>query len=271
MSARGQSGRKASLQSAAEQPGIAGRLDRAVRRVTEKTEGGLSSPPGGQECPPSFFDRYADLEQHERRLPHWQQGAVFYFVTWRLADALPKGKLDEWRDARDAWLRWHPEPWDEATEAEYHRLFSRQIDAWLDAGSGPCLLRDAQLAQIVAWALRHFDGERYVLKAFVVMPNHVHVLFRLVAPHRLEDVLKSWKGFTAREINRRLDRSGQLWQEEYWDRMIRNEEHFMKCREYLLRNPAKAALREGEFVLYDASTEGGLSSPPGGQECPPSV
>ena len=235
------------------------------------TEGGFSNPPRGQECPRSFLDPYAEIDQHRRRLPHWQQGAVFYFVTWRLADALPQEKHRQWRDEKEAWVRWHPEPWDEPTEREYHRLFSRRLDEWLDAGSGSCLLRDKQLAGVVARALGHFDGERYALAAFVVMPNHVHVLFRLVTPHRLEEVLKSWKGFTAREINRRLGKSGQLWQEEYWDRIIRNEAHFAKCREYILSNPSKAGLREGEFVSYDATKESGLSDPPCGQECPRSV
>jgi len=156
-----------------------------------------------------------------------------------------------WREAKEAWLRWHPEPRDAAVEKEYHQLFSRRIDEWLDAGSGSCLLKEHRPAEVVASALRHFDAKRYVLATFVVMPNHVHVLFRLLLGHRLEDVLKAWKGFTAREINRQTGRSGPLWQQDYWDRMIRNEEHFAKCQDYILRNPEKAKLRPGEYILYD--------------------
>src|SRR4029077_8626429 len=175
-----------------------------------------------------FLDPYSDIDIHEHHLPHWQQGDVFYFVTYRLADALPAGKLGEWRDEKNVWMRRHPEPWDAKTEAEYHRLFSNRIDEWLDAGHGSRILRQPALARIVADAFHHFDGKRYDLDSFVVMPNHVHVLFRLRAGEALEKVVHSWKSFTAKEINRarergRLARTGQVWQEEYWDRMIRNE------------------------------------------------
>jgi len=134
-------------------------------------------------------------------------------------------------------------------------------------------LRDTSCSAIVADAIRHFDGERYTVASFVVMPNHVHALFRLKNPYRLERIVKSWKGFTAREINRLLNKAGSLWQEDYWDRLIRNPRHFHKCLEYIRRNSIKARLRRNEFVLYEAK-EGRFSNPPeksGGQECPPSV
>lgn len=123
-------------------------------------------------------------------------------------------------------------------------------------------------ANVVADALRHFDGERYELASFVVMPNHV-VLFRPLDGYALGEIVKSWKGFTAREINKGMGKSGSLWQDEYWDRLIRSERHFHKVAEYIRKNPAKAALRDGEYLL-----ESGFSNPPkdpsGGQECPPS-
>ncbi|KAA0222283.1 hypothetical protein EDS67_27125 [candidate division KSB1 bacterium] len=221
----------------------------------------------GLESPPSrspFFDPNKEIVRHRRRLPHWQQGEVFYFVTWRLADSLPQQKLRQWREEKDGWLRLHPEPWDEETEEEYHRLFSERIDQWLDAGEGSCVLRESALANILAGALHYFDGKRYELVAFVIMPNHVHVLFRLRAPNRLEKVVKSWKGFSARKINERLGRRGSLWQEEYWDRMIRNERHYFKCLEYIQKNPQHAKLRAGEYVLWEKEEkESGLSSPLG--------
>jgi type I restriction enzyme R subunit len=111
------------------------------------------------------------------------------------------------------------------------------------------VLKAPSNAKSVAEALRHFDGERYELASFMVMPNHVHVLFRPLGDHVLADILKSWKGFTAREINKRLGKKGGLWQGEYWDRLIRNERHFSKVAEYIRENPVKARLREGEFIL----------------------
>ncbi|MEN8133072.1 MAG: HsdR family type I site-specific deoxyribonuclease, partial [Pseudomonadota bacterium] len=241
-----------------------------------KLEGGHSCPPlsneQGLENPRSYVDPYGEIDIYRNRLPHWQQGSALLFVTWRLADSLPKAKLDQWLDEKSHWLVHHPEPWDEKTEADYHERFSRQIDEWLDQGSGSCVLKDPGVSKIVADALHHFDGERYKLVSFVVMPNHIHVLFRPLGDHALADIVKSWKGFTAREINKRLGKTGALWQEEYWDRLIRNERHFFKVAEYIRENPGKAGLQAGQFVLM----ERGLSSPrlfdeKGGQECPPSV
>jgi len=202
----------------------------------------------GLENPHSFFDPDAEIEVTANRLPHWQQGETWVFVTWRLADSIPKAKLDQWKEERAIWFSLHPEPWDAATEAKYHDRFSVQIDEWLDAGSGSCVLKDPENAKIVVDALRHFEGERYEIDAFAVMPNHVHVLFLPLGKHALPEILKSWKGYTARKINMRMGRAGELWQDEYWDRLIRSEQHFLKVAEYIRENPLKARLGEGEFV-----------------------
>ena len=106
------------------------------------------------------------------------------------------------------------------------------------------------LARCVADTLLHFDSRRYLMDCFVVMRNHVHTLFRLLTPHSLESVVKSWKGFMAREINRRLKKRGRLWQEDYWDRLIRNESHWAKCREYIRTNPVKAHLSKDQFIFF---------------------
>lgn len=230
-------------------------------------KGGFSNPPietGGPESPPAhqFIDPFSPIAQHEHRLPHWQQGEVYYFVTWRLADALPVGKLAQWKEQRATWLQLHPPPWTVETESEFHATFTEAIDRWLDAGAGSCVLRDPVLARVIADGLLHFDGQRYEMDSFVIMPNHVHALFRLMTPYRLESVLKGWKGFTAREINRRLGRRGALWQDDYWDRLIRNESHWAKCREYIFDNPIKAKLPSGEYLVFDRlAKERGFSNP----------
>ena len=210
----------------------------------------------------AFLNLYAPIRQHTHRLPHWQQGAVYYFVTWRLADSLPKEKMACWSEEENLWLQSHPQPWSSETESEYDERFSHTIDDCLDAGEGSCLLADSRLARSVANALLHYDQERYIMDSFVVMPNHVHVLFRLIAPHSLESVLKSWKGFTAREINRHLQKHGRLWQEDYWDRLIRNENHLVRCRNYIQDNPRKAHLARDKFVLFVRKTNDEFSNPP---------
>jgi len=210
----------------------------------------------------SFLNPYAPIRQHRHRLPHWQQGSVYYFVTWRLADSLPADKLARWTEEKHLWLQNNQPPWSVQTEAEYEERFSRAVDDWLDAGEGVCLLADPKLACCVADALLHFDNVRYVMDSFVIMPNHVHVLFRLIEPERLENVVKSWKGFTAREINQYLQRHGPVWQEDYWDRMIRDDIHLLKCRDYIRDNLRKAHLTSNEFVFFARVLEGGFSNPP---------
>jgi REP element-mobilizing transposase RayT len=135
------------------------------------------------------------------------------------------------------------------------------------SGMGSCVLRDPAIAKIAADALHHFDNQQYVLTAFVIMPNHVHVLLRLLPNHKLESVIKGQKGFAAREINLVLSKSGPLWQEDYWDRLVRNESHFFKSASYIRDNPTKAHLTKEEFIFYEAfpnapTTEGGHSCPP---------
>ena len=199
-----------------------------------------------------FFNPYADIRYTENRLPHWQQNGATYFVTFRLADSIPSSVLDEWQHEREAWLRLHPEPWSAEIELEYHRRFSGALERRLDEGHGACLLRRPDCAEIVADTLRHFEGERVAMISFTVMPNHVHALFVQNPEWPLEKLIRSWKGFTARQINKLLGRSGTFWQRDYFDRLIRDEEHFWNCVRYIRRNPAKAKLAANEFVMWES-------------------
>lgn len=197
-----------------------------------------------------FLNPYTEIDRHKNHLPHWQQGDALVFVTWRLADSMPQKKLSEWLELRDAWMKHHPKPWDETVEQECHKKFSRKLDEWLDQGYGSCVLNQTSNSKVVADALRHFDDQRYGIDSFVVMPNHVHVLFCPLGSYKLADIVQSWKGFSAREINTRRGTSGTLWQEDYWDRLIRSEEHLRFCRDYIRKNPEKAKLKDGEFVWF---------------------
>jgi len=203
--------------------------------------------------PKSYYSPELETEKHRHRLPHWQQDDAWVFVTWRLADSVPADKLNQWHDDKNRWLECHPKPWDEATEKEYHVLFLQRFENWLDQGAGSCLLKDEANAKIVADAIHFFNGERYELATFVVMPNHVHVLFCPRNGHVISEIVQSWKRFSSREINKRMGASGSLWQEEYWDRLIRNEKHFYAVAGYIRRNPEKAGLKNG-YILWDRGT-----------------
>jgi putative transposase len=155
---------------------------------------------------------------------------------------------------REAWLRLNPEPWSAEIERQYHERFSGAIELWLDAGHGACLLRRSDCAQIVTNTMPHFEGVRVVMISFVVMPNHVHSLFVQNSEFALEKLLQSWKRFTTREINKLLDRAGSLWQRAYFDRLVRDEQHFANCVRYIRRNPEKARLSPKEFFRWESET-----------------
>jgi REP element-mobilizing transposase RayT len=120
----------------------------------------------------------------------------------------------------------------------------QRIEDWLDQGMGECLLRDPPVRDIVADNLHHFDGARYDLGCFVEMPNHVHAVVRPLNPTdcALEKILQTAKGYTALKINRLLSGPGNRWQEESFDRIIRDEEHLYRVIQYVGRNPARAGL-----------------------------
>ena len=146
-----------------------------------------------------------------------------------------------------------PPRWDDITESCYHGQFSDKLDEHLDAAHGSCTLRAPRLAPIVADRLHHFDGQRYDLWSYVIMPNHVHVFFTLRDGESLPDTLQGWKGVSSRLIHKtRLNDLNPFWQPDYFDRPIRSLEHFSTVKAYIRENPAKAGLKNG-FVLWERS------------------
>jgi len=116
-----------------------------------------------------------------------------------------------------------------------------KFEEYLDRGRGSCLLREQRAAAVVEENWLHFDGQHYRLLAWVVMPNHVHLLVEIWQTPQSQ-LVKDWKGFSARRINRVLNRRGKLWQDDYWDRYIRDEAHYRKVVHYIETNPVKAGL-----------------------------
>lgn len=162
-------------------------------------------------------------------LPHFDHADLVQMTTFRLVDALPQHLLDRLG---------------KSLRRENDAAKRKRIEAYLDAGHGSCVLRDPCIGPMVEDTLLHFDGERYRLIEWVIMPNHVHLLVEFLAGSLLSEVLKSWKSFSAHEANRILGRSGQLWQEDYFDRFIRDATHFDNARRYIRENPVKAGLVE---------------------------
>jgi REP-associated tyrosine transposase len=154
-------------------------------------------------------------------LPHFDSPETIQFVTFRLADSLPAA----------------------VAEALLHREDGvHRIERDLDVGLGACWLRRPEVAALVQDALLYFDGQRYRLLAWCLMPNHVHVIVEMLGCHSVGDTVRSWKSFTARRANAQLGRSGPFWHANYFDRYMRDERPLAQTIEYVEQNPVKAGL-----------------------------
>ena len=170
-------------------------------------------------------------QYHRSHLPHFEAGEVPQHICFRLADSLPQAALARWRSE----LANLPT----ATHAAEMR---KRTEAALDQGHGACWLRRPQVAAVVQETLLLFDNVRYLLHAWVIMPNHVHALMTVLDGSYLSTILHSWKSYTAKSANRSLRRKGEFWQADYFDRVMRDEAHFAATVDYIHRNPVKAGL-----------------------------
>ena len=211
--------------------------------------------------PLQTFDPHQEVGILERRLPHGTQAGTITFITWRTWDSIPEKVLASWRLERSAWLQQHcinpsAEDWSQQVDRlgpgpaqELSRLLSARWNEHLDSSHGACVLQRPELAEIVAASLRFFDGQRYELTDYVVMPNHVHLLVAFPDVAALLKQCESWKHFTATRINKALARSGRFWQQDGFDHLVRSPEQFTWLREYIADNPRRASLR-GRLYLH---------------------
>lgn len=142
---------------------------------------------------------------YRRRLPHWIPDEAVIFVTWRLAGSTPRCR------------------------------------------TGPFWLQDARVAGMIQDTLRHGEARRnfYQLFAWVIMPDHVHVVFQPQVP--MPSIMRWLKGRTGRLANRILGRTGfSFWQDESYDHWIRSPKELQNVIEYVESNPVKAGLVEAK-------------------------
>ena len=188
------------------------------------------------------------------KLPHWEADNAIYFVTFRLADSLPQHVLHgfefERRDIIATAVKMN-RALSTAEQKGLEDLVSERIQDKLDGGTGSCVLARPAIADLVSKTLQHFAQTRYRMFAWCVMPNHVHALFRILANYSLADVVRSWKSYSARKANLLLGRTGQFWQREYYDHLVRSEEEFHRIVGYIAENPAKAGLKNWKWVRVD--------------------
>lgn len=190
-----------------------------------------------------FLHPDREIAKHGSKLPNWQQDEAMQFVTFRLADSIPQTKARKWKEERAKWLSLHPKPWTPAKEREYHQRFTKDFENWLDEGSGACIFNHSSNRVLMEETLMHDEGKSAHHHSWVIMPNHVHLLFTPVAS--TDQLMKSWKGISSRKIG-----IGSIWQSGYRDTMIRDVDHFVNAVRYIRKNPVK--LREGTFTLWQS-------------------
>ncbi len=205
---------------------------------------------------PDYIDYRSEKVVHvSGHLLHWNLEDGVYFVTWRLADSLPsdesirmkweyRRRMDELESVADSEQR-------EAIRDQVRQDFFTSIfDAELDRGGGRMWLAKPEFATVVREALLTFDGQRYLLVAWAIMGNHVHVVFLRHPDFTLEKVLHTWKSYTAQKLKPLTDigPEGCFWQRNYWDRLIRTHEELQATVRYVVENPSKAGLRDWEWV-----------------------
>jgi putative DNA methylase len=162
-------------------------------------------------------------------LPHFDSETAVQFVTFRLANSLPVSLLNGWK---------HELATGKVSEIEHFR----RVELSLDKGHGPGYLANPDVAELVTETLKRFDGDRYQLFHWVLMPTHAHIMLRADPRFDLAKIMHSIKSYTANTANKILGRTGSFWAPEYFDRYIRDGRHFIKVADYIHQNPVKAGL-----------------------------
>ncbi len=192
-----------------------------------------------------------------RSLPHWIKPRGTYFLTFRTADSLPANVVLRLREEFEADLRALVRRLGRAPEEEETRALRterhRRAERHLDKGYGACHVRDPRVAALATDAIRFFDGDRYDLHAWCLMPNHAHVLLTLCDEWSPIEVAGSWKKFSSRRINVVLGVSGSFWQEEGFHHLVRGPNSFARVRRYIWDNPASAGVCDWPWIGGDGN------------------
>lgn len=124
------------------------------------------------------------------------------------------------------------------------------MERWLDAGYGSCALQEHSLREVVTKSMHHFDGQRFILGDYVIMPNHVHVLITPLGSHKLETILAGWKRVSGHAILRLTAGPKPFWMSEDFDHAVRSERQLQHFQNYIAENPYKAKLRPGSWTYW---------------------
>ena len=188
-------------------------------------------------------------------LPHWHQEGCIQFVTFRLADSLPREKCEDLINELTRFNEKYPKPWNEDIKSKYRTIIGPLEERLLDNGYGSSVFRDECNRKILRESIMHYDTIKYEILAYVIMPNHVHLLIQPLNDETIGKIVGAIKSFTAIRINRNLNHSGNFWQKESFDRMVRNINELRDYVEYIRQNPNGLSPDMYELYLCPALTE----------------
>lgn len=184
-------------------------------------------------------------------LPHWELPRATYSITFRLHGSLPCEvitRLHEERMRIERMITGGVRPLTTIEEMHLRAEMETRYDDALHENMSVAYLSDPRVADLVARTLTFFDGQRYRLDAWSIMPNHVHAVLTPFGPHTLAQIFHSWKSYSSNRANEILGREGTFWHREYYDRIVRDERDLADTIEYVLRNPEKAGLKNWRWT-----------------------
>jgi putative transposase len=186
---------------------------------------------------------------HRRNLPHLYFESGTYFITYRLFGSMPKTILNELKEKLYCDLS-------ELCELEIYKLQSilNKYETLLNNGEYlPKYLANPSIAEICKNTIHYYDGNQYKLICYCIMPNHVHIVFTLLPGNKgISKIMQSIKRVSAKKSNILLNKSGSFWQEESYDRFVRDDKELFFTVNYVIENPVKAGLvsdwREWRYI-----------------------
>lgn len=196
-----------------------------------------------------FLEKYGVIKTKIKDpLPHWQQDGKLQFITFRLSDSLPASVRQTLTLMREDFIKNHPEPLNTQEMNQLRRIISKKHEELLDNGYGACILRLKEIRKCVDHIIHYFDNKYYIIFCYVIMPNHVHLLIRMLEDNDISKTVQAIKRNSSRMINQLTGKSGRLWMDSYYDRIIRNNDHYKYVVNYIRNNPR--FLSHEEYSLY---------------------
>ena len=196
------------------------------------------------------MDTTPTVRRWRHRLPHWEVEGRFHFITIRCEGSLPSEVIVRLREIQENLKKISGSS---REFIEQQRRYFITGEKYLDRGNGWTPFEIPDACEACLGALQVMADEGWPVESAVIMPNHVHMLIRRDdSEYGLRAILKRFKGRSGRWVNQALSREGSLWQEDWFDRWMRDEWEVRKTKKYIKLNPVKAGLANSpeEFRWY---------------------